>query len=141
MSRKPQTRSKESREQEESVQNEAPTFDLNELEQMLQSFNKESTKIEICRQIKQLEATIQEETTKNDEDQDVTSQTITLEKSGKMIKGKGQSLKLACELVEAWNKSTRSSMQTAQDDRAAKNIFDESASRPQTDMPKFNAVA
>ena len=58
-----------------------------------------------------------------------------------MIKGKGQSLKLACELVEAWNKSTRSSMQTAQDDRAGKNIFDEAASRPQTDMPKFNAVA
>ena len=58
MSRKPQTRSKESREQEESVQNDAPTFDLTELEQMLQSFNKDSTKVEICRLIKQLEATI-----------------------------------------------------------------------------------
>ena len=141
MSRKPQTRSKESAQQESQEQNDAPQFDMQELENELQGFNKESTKIEICQQIKHLEGTIEEETTTNEDGQDVITQKITLEKSGKVIKGKGQSLRQACELVEAWNKSTRSTMQTACDDRQTATMGAETASRPATEVPKFNVVA
>ena len=57
MSKKPNTRSKATEQEEVSVVNE-PTLDVAELEVMMQSFNKENTKLQICSQIKQFEAAI-----------------------------------------------------------------------------------
>lgn len=47
MSKKPNTRSKATEQEEVSVVNE-PTLDVAELEVMMQSFNKENTKLQIC---------------------------------------------------------------------------------------------
>jgi len=88
----------------------------------LQNFNREDTKHDICRQIKLFEAIIQEQVSEENvaaegqEAVNVTStvQTITLPLSGKTISAKGQALKLACELVEAWSKSTRVTIQTGE---------------------------
>ncbi len=42
-----------------------PPLDVHELETILQTFNKEQTKIEVCRQIKAMESTIEEESIKS----------------------------------------------------------------------------
>ena len=47
-----------------SVDNQ-PTIDMAEFETMLNSFNQESTKHEVCQKIKELEAIIEEEVTDN----------------------------------------------------------------------------
>lgn len=76
----------------------------------MSTFNKESTKVEICRLIKEFEGLIEEESGTEGETE-VVFQKITLPQSGKTIRAKGQALKLACELVEAWNKSTQNKVQ------------------------------
>ena len=77
---------------------------------MLRSFNDESTKREVCKQIKVFEASIEETETEapgsrdSAEAQTVKTQKITLPISGKVITAQGNSLKQACELVESWSK-------------------------------------
>jgi len=138
MSRKPQTRSKATNEEEPSVHDQTPSIDIHELENTLNSFNLESTKLDICKQIKVLESLIQEETVKDSENNEETLQTILLPSSGKRIQAKGNSLKHACELVEAWSKSTRTTSQTA-DVRQSPRL---ERSRPTTGtVPKFAVVA
>lgn len=83
---------------------------------MLKSFNDESTKREVCKQIKVFEASIEEAETEapgsrdSAEAQTVKTQKITLPISGKVIQASGNSLKQACELVESWGKWTRASV-------------------------------
>ena len=86
-----------------------------ELEQVLRSFNDDATKREVCKQIKTYEATIEEVETdapasqgsQEEVQQPTKQQKITLPGSGKVIRASGNSLKQACELVEAWGKQTK----------------------------------
>ena len=97
---------------------EQPGIDVNEFETMLQSFNQESTKREICSKIKELKALIEEEpltggaTSDQDEGQQNKTQKLTLPLSGRVIQVQGNSLTQACELVEAWGKSSKITIQT-----------------------------
>ena len=86
---------------------------------MLQSFNQVRTKVEIVQQIKAFEALIVEEddgdaaqTDGQEQAQPAKKQKLTLPLCGKVISAKGNSLREACELVEAWGKSAKSTMQS-----------------------------
>ncbi len=135
-------------EDEPSVVVDQPLMTTEDLETAMQNFNKEDTKLEICRQIKTFEALIKEEVSESNvapEGQEpvlvtLTVQSLTLPLSGKTITAKGQALKLACELVEAWNKSTRVTiMTTGESKQLASNDIE--PARPSTDSaPKFTAV-
>ena len=70
-----------------------------------------------------------------------TVQTITLPLSGKTISAKGQALKLACELVEAWSKSTRVTIQTGESKPVSQRDFDAMRASTDSAAPKFAAVA
>jgi len=89
---------------------------------MLKSFNSDETKREVVKQIKILEASIQEETSEvpvsrdsQEDAQPTKTQKITLPISGKVVQAQGNSLKLACELVKAWGKQTKSSTDEMQE--------------------------
>ena len=102
--------SKSKNTEEDAAENEEPSIDLAEFETMLRSFNDESTKREVCKQIKVFEAAIEETETEapgsrdSAEAQTIKTQKITLPISGKVIQAQGNSLKQACELVESWSK-------------------------------------
>ena len=52
--------SKSKNTEEDAVSNAEPSIDLSELEQVLRSFNDDATKREVCKQIKNYEASIEE---------------------------------------------------------------------------------
>ena len=121
---KQRNNTKGSKQTEEEVPEVSETvLDLVEFESTLQSFNKDSTKLDVVRQIKEFEALIVEEPAEvtisdgaaADDDAKPGLQKITLPNSGKVIQARGDSLKAACELVAAWGKSTRTS--TANDEQ------------------------
>ena len=92
---------------------------MTELENTLQSFNNDSIKHDVCRQIKELANLIEEEVGEatlpaDSESKPEKKQKITLPLSGKVISANGDSLRQACELVAAWDKSTRA--QTTQEE-------------------------
>ena len=119
-----------------------------ELETLLQSFNLESTKQEVCRHIKELEATIttsvqERPGSEGQEVVELKTQTIKLG-SGQQITAQGDALKLACDLVGAWGKSARSTLQTAEPDHAMRSPHSSKDREvPRTSMEsyvqKFNA--
>ena len=97
------------------------SFNTTELEALLQSFNLEATKIEIVRRIKAFKELIVEVETEipasdsQDGPQIVKTQKITLPTSGQIIQATGNSLRLACELIEAFGKSTKTTMMSQND--------------------------
>ena len=106
--------SKSKNTEDDAVSNAEPSIDLSELEQVLRSFNDEATKREVCKQIKNYEATIEEiepdppvsqGSQEEVQPQPTKQQKITLPVSGKVIRAQGNSLKQACELVDAWFKT------------------------------------
>ena len=92
-----------------------PSIDCAELENLLKTFNNDGVKSEICKKIKELEALIVEteldsgasSPDQNDDNDARKTQKITLPISGQVIQASGNSLKSACELIEAWSKSNR----------------------------------
>ena len=64
MSKQRNTTQRSKQTEEEIAAQEEPQIDLTEFENVLLSFNTEQTKHDICREIKNLETLIQEETTK-----------------------------------------------------------------------------
>ena len=89
---------------------------------MLKSFNEEATKREVCTQIKQLEALIEEEASEapatregQEETEPNKTQRVRLPLSGRVIQAQGNSLKLACELIEAWGRQSKT-LQTSADE-------------------------
>ena len=99
--------------EDDAISGNGQSIDQAELEQMLKSFNDETTKRQVCKQIKTFEAMIETEvvasgSVESQEDAEANkTQKITLPLSGCVIQAQGNSLKLACELVEAWGRQTK----------------------------------
>ena len=128
MSKQRNTTQRSKQTDEHSIEEAQPSLDIADFEQQLHNFNTESIKHDICRQIKAFQELIVEEQTTGenqgtpaDASPDTVAssnkvQRITLPESKKVIQGRGDSLRQACELVEAWLKSAKTSPFTASDE-------------------------
>ena len=120
MSKRPGTKSRATEEDALSAA-DVPALDVAELETLLQSFNTEAVKNDVCAQIKAFTELIKEHEGENplgesaDSKANMKYQKITLPDSGVDITGADNSLSQACALIEAWSKSNKTSVPMSAD--------------------------